>query len=578
VALLIAFAFVAGAATAVSPCVLPVLPVALSAGVTGGRRRPLGVVTGLALSFTFATVALVYVIDALGLPDDLLRTVAIVVLLGFGLTLLIPRLGARVEAALGRLVPARARRPAGSGEGFGSGLLLGLSLGLVYAPCAGPILAGVITVSAAQSFTAGRLAVALAYGVGTAVVLYVLMVGGRRVTRRLSGQSGRLQVATGAVMVLVALLMLGDYDLRFQTAIANDLPAFLVNPSKGLEESAAARGRLADLRGDRSPDTRARPHSVGDRLPVLGAAPDFEGTQRWFNTPGGRPLTLEGLRGHPVLVDFWTYTCINCIRTLPYLKAWDRRYRKAGLVIVGVHTPEFPFERDESNVRDAIAQNGLRYPVVQDNDYAVWQAYQNQYWPASYFLDARGRVRYVHFGEGGYGEKEQVIRELLEEAGRHPGGALAGAHGQQASPGVTTPETYLGAARAERFANGRITAGTRAFDAPGELRPDQLGYGGRWRIDDEAATGVAGARLDLDFGARRVYLVLGSRGRVPRAVKVLLDGRPIAARAAGRDVFNTRVRVQRQRLYELVDLPRTERHRLTLDFDPGVSGYAFTFG
>jgi hypothetical protein len=247
-------------------------------------------------------------------------------------------------------------------------------------------------------------------------------------------------------------------------------------------------------------------------------------------------------------------------------------------VIVGVHTPEFPFERDESNVRDAIAQNGLRYPVVQDNDYAVWQAYQNQYWPASYFLDARGRVRYVHFGEGGYGEKEEVIRELLEEAGRHPGGALAGAHGQQASPGVTTPETYLGAARAERFANGRITAGTRAFDAPGELRPDQLGYGGRWRIDDEAATGVAGARLDLDFGARRVYLVLGSRGRVPRAVKVLLDGRPIAARAAGRDVFNTRVRVQRQRLYELVDLPRTERHRLTLDFDPGVSGYAFTFG
>ena len=493
-ALLIVFAFVAGAATAVSPCVLPVLPVALSAGVTGGRRRPLGVVIGLALSFTFATVALVYVIDALGLPDDLVRTLAIVVLLGFGLALLIPPLGARLEAALSRLVPARARRPAGSGEGFGSGLVLGLSLGLVYAPCAGPILAGVITVSAAQSFTAGRLAVALAYGVGTAVVLYVLMLGGRRLTRRLSGQSGRLQLATGAVLVLVAVLMLGDYDLRFQTAIADDLPAFLVNPSKELEESAAASERLADLRGDPSPDRRARPHSKGEPLPVLGVAPGFEGTQSWFNTPGGRPLTLDGLRGHPVLVDFWTYTCINCIRTLPYLKAWDRRYRRAGLVIVGVHTPEFPFERDESNVRDAIAQNGLRYPVVQDNDYAVWQAYQNQYWPASYFIDAEGRVRYVHFGEGDYAGKEQVIRELLKEAGRRPGGALAGAHGQAASPGVTTPETYLGAARAERFANGPDQAGdagvqaaSRAATRPARLRrPLAGGPGGRDRACERA--------------------------------------------------------------------------------------------
>ncbi len=216
----------------------------------------------------------------------------------------------------------------------------------------------------------------------------------------------------------------------------------------------------------------------------------------------------------------------------PYLKAWDRRYRKAGLVIVGVHTPEFPFERDESNVRDAIAQNDLRYPVVQDNDYAVWEAYQNQYWPASYFLDGEGRVRYVHFGEGDYAEKEDVIRELLQEEGRRPG-ARAGGHGTQASPGVTTPETYLGAARAERFANGRIRSGTQEFDQPGELRPDQLGYGGRWRIGDEAATALANARLELDFGARRVYLVLGSRGRLPRTVHVLLDGRPIAARLAG---------------------------------------------
>ena len=541
-ALLIVFAFVAGAATAVSPCVLPVLPVALAAGVTGGRRRPLGVVVGLTLSFTFAIVALVYVIQAVGIPDGALRRVAIAVLFVFGLSMLIPRVVARIEATLLRLVPMRARRVASSGDGFGSGLLLGASLGLVYVPCAGPILGSVITVSSAQEFTAGRLAVALAYGAGTAVVFYVLMIGGRRVTRRLSARSGRLQQATGALLIVVALLMLGEYDFRFQTAIANDLPAILVNPSKELEESGPSQRRLAELRGDPKPETRATLHTPGARLPFLGMAPDFTGTQKWFNTDGGRALTLAKLRGHPVLVDFWTYTCINCIRTLPYLKAWDRRYRKAGLVIVGVHTPEFPFERDESNVLDAIAQNDLRYPVVQDNDYAVWEAYQNHYWPASYFVDGQGRVRYVHFGEGGYAEKEDVIRELLQEEGRRPGARTA-ARGPVASPGVTTPETYLGAARADRFANGPIRAGTQEFHQPSELRDDQLGYGGRWRIGDEAATALANARVEVRFGARRVYLVLGSRGRVPRTVHVLLDGRPISTRLAGRDVHAGRVTV-----------------------------------
>ncbi|HEY3188564.1 MAG TPA: cytochrome c biogenesis protein DipZ [Solirubrobacteraceae bacterium] len=562
-ALLIAFAFVAGAATAVSPCVLPVLPVALSAGMTGGRRRPAGVVTGLAVSFTFATVALVYVVAALGLPNDLLRTVAIVVLLVFGLALVVPRAAARVEAWLSRLVPA-AR--ATTGDGFGSGLVVGASLGLVYAPCAGPILAGVITVSASQAFTGGRLAVAFAYGVGSAVVLYALMTGGRRAIRRLSRHAGRLQVGMGALMVVVALLMLGDYDTRFQTAIAGDLPAFLVNPSKKLEESAGARDRLARLRSDRAAD-----------LPVLAPAPDFTGTQEWFNTPGGRPLSLRALRGRVVLVDFWTYTCINCIRTLPYLKAWDRRYRRDGLVIVGVHTPEFPFERDAGNVRRAIAQNGLRYPVVQDNEYATWEAYGNRYWPAEYFIDARGRLRYTHFGEGDYGRKQQVIRELLREAGRAPGATRAHAHAQH--PGqVSTPESYLGAMRAERFANGTIRAGTRTYARPATLPPDDLAFEGRWRIDAEAATAVRGARLHLDFGARRVFLVLGSRGDAPRSVRVRLDGRPIRARDAGADVHAGRLTVRRHRLYSLVNLPAAQRHVLTLELDSGVAGYAFTFG
>src|SRR4051794_21477058 len=250
-ALLVLFALVAGAATAVSPCVLPVLPVVLAAGATGGRRRPLGIVTGLTLSFTFATVALVYVIEALGLPDDLLRTVAIVVLLLFGATLVVPPLAARVEAWLTRIAPSPRRGEAEGG--FGSGLLVGLSLGLVYAPCAGPILAGVITVSASQSFTAGRLAVAFAYGLGSAIVLYALMLGGRRATRRLARSAGRFQMATGALMVVIAVAMLAELDTRFETAIASHLPSVLVDPSAKLERAATIQSALAKVRRPEGP-------------------------------------------------------------------------------------------------------------------------------------------------------------------------------------------------------------------------------------------------------------------------------------------------------------------------------------
>jgi cytochrome c biogenesis protein CcdA/thiol-disulfide isomerase/thioredoxin len=581
-ALLILFGFLAGAATALSPCVLPVLPIALSAGATGGRRRPLGIVSGLAVSFTFATVALVYVIAALGLPDDFLRKLAIAVLIGFGLTLMAPPLAARLEARISALA-ARGGGPRAGGQGFWSGVLVGLSLGLVYAPCAGPILAGVITVSASQSFNAGRLAVALSYGIGSALVLYLLMLGGRRAIAPLARRGVAFQVAMGAVMVAVGLAMLGNYDIRFQNAIASDLPSVLVNPSKALEDSASTRTALADLRGgshgigsQASGGAPAAAAGGGLDLPVLGKAPEFTGTERWFNTPGDRPLTLRQLRGRVVLVDFWTYSCINCIRTLPYLKAWDARYRKDGLTIVGVHTPEFPFERVAGNVEEAIATNDVRYPVAQDNEQATWNAYGNQYWPAEYFIDARGRVRYVHFGEGEYGEKEKVIRQLLAEAGRPVGKRMSGAHGIEAAAGVTTPETYLGVARAERFTNAELSPGLHDLTAPPRVPPNELAFRGRWRIGFHSAT-AAGGSLELNFGAERVYLVLGSPGR-SRRVRVLLDGRPIPSRLAGSDVHGGEVYVSSQRLYELVDLPRVGHHVLRLEPEAGVRGYAFTFG
>ncbi len=578
------FGFIAGAATAVSPCVLPVLPIALSAGATGGHRRPLGIVVGLAVSFTFAIVVLVYLIAALGLPDDLLRKLAIVVLIAFGITLMIPPLAARVEAWLSRFAN-RAGGAGRGGDGFWSGTAVGASLGFVYAPCAGPILAGVITVSASQTFTLGRLAVAFSYGIGSAVVLYFLMLGGRRVVAPLRRRGAGLQVAMGAVMVLVAVAMLQNYDVRFENAIATGLPSFLIMPAHGLEDRTAARSALAEVRGEAAHGVGGRavsaPQPVDDpaghlRLPVLGRAPEFVDTQQWFNTPGNRPLTLSGLRGRVVLVDFWTYSCINCLRTLPYLKAWDARYRKDGLTIIGVHTPEFPFEHSASNVAEAIQRNGLRYPVVQDNDYGTWNAYGNQYWPAEYFIDANGDVRYVDFGEGSYAKKEQVIRELLTEAGYQVSAKKTKVHAVEPSEGVTTPETYLGAARAERFTNPMLSPGGHDFGTPPAPGANEFAYHGRWRIGLHAVTAEGGS-LDLNFGARRVYLVLGSPAK-PHRMRVLLNGHPIPNRLAGADVHNGVVTVSAQRLYELVDLPRVADQVLTLIPERGVMGYAFTFG
>jgi thiol-disulfide isomerase/thioredoxin len=316
----------------------------------------------------------------------------------------------------------------------------------------------------------------------------------------------------------------------------------------------------------------------GSGLPVLGQAPEFVGTQRWFNTPGGRALTLRGLRGRVVLIDFWTYSCINCLRTLPYLEAWDRRYRKDGLTIVGVHSPEFPFEKDAGNVAEAIERNGIRYPVVQDNELATWNAWGNQYWPAEYFVDAHGQVRFTHFGEGSYGEKEHVIRELLAEAGHPPAGSDSRVRALAPSLGVTTPETYLGAARAERFTNPTLSPGAHEFGDPAAPGADEFAYRGRWRIGLDSATAEARAALELDFGARRVYLVLGSDDGRPRRMRVLLDGRPIPDALAGGDVHGGSVEVAAHRLYDLVDLGAVGRHDLTLVPESGITGYAFTFG
>ena len=588
---LLLFALLAGAATAVTPCVLPVLPALLSASGTGGRRRPFGIVAGLTVTFTITIVGVASVVDGVGVGDGTLRTLSIVVLALFGLTLLYPPAGHWVAdrlSGLARFAPTK------DADGFWSGTVVGGALGFVFAPCAGPILAAVISVSASQGTTARLVAVAIAYGLGTATVLLVLALGGRRIIDRVRrrGRGPALQRGFGLVMLLTAVLMLTSADVRFQTALADHFPSFLVNPTGGLERSHAVESRLADLRGkakfdsSSAPAASSTPVAASDaalpgvktpELPVLGRAPDFQKTGRWFNTT---PLSMSRLRGHVVLIDFWTYTCINCLRTLPYLEAWDARYRADGLTIVGVHTPEFDFEKKAGNVAASIAQKGVRYPVVQDNDYGTWNAWGNNAWPAHYLIDARGQVRYTHIGEGAYKETEAAIRALLAEAGTRRLGAAAAPKGAITKIAAqATAETYLGSARAQGFSPVGPSDGTRDYHAlaPAKLQRSVFSLGGRWAITPESARAVRGATITARVVGRAVYLVLSSPGG-PRKVRVLLDGRPISAADAGADVHDGVVTVRRQRLYDLVSVGATQEHVLTLRLDSGVTGYAFTFG
>ena len=626
---LLCFAVLAGAGTALSPCVLPVLPALLSAAGASGRRRPLGVVLGLTVTFTVTIVGIASVAGGVGLGSDFLRDLAVVVLLAMGTALLLPEVAARIEAWLSPLArfgtatiksaggrtdtiesaggatgdrtiadvkgtgagPTGARG-GGRGDGFASGLIVGAALGFVYTPCAGPILAAVISVGAAS----GRsVAVAIAYGLGSGAVLLALALGGHRLADRVrrAGRGLALQRTLGAVMVVTAVAIATELDVNFDQYVAQHIPE--VNLTASLEKSRAVQTRLPEITG-REPKYQASVNAPSDPIHVsqaklladarqlkdLGTAPEFTETEDWFNTGvGGHrnvPLTMAGLRGHVVLVDFWTYTCINCIRTLPYLKAWDAAYRKDGLTIVGVETPEFQFEHDAGNVQNAIEQFGIRYPVVQDNRMGTWNAYGNEYWPADYLIDASGQVRYATFGEGDYEQTETAIRALLAESGAQVG-AMSKPTGVVTPSEEATPETYLGTDRAQGWVNGPVS-GLHDYGAGPhrDLELNDFAFTGSWNIAGQPAEAVADAGLELGFEAKNVYLVLSPSSKGPSTVRVLLDGRPIAPGEAGADVHDGVVTVTHQRLYSLVSLPGDERHRLALRFAPGVTGYAFTFG
>jgi cytochrome c biogenesis protein CcdA/thiol-disulfide isomerase/thioredoxin len=544
--LLLGVAFVAGIVTAVSPCVLPVLPIVLASGATGGPRRPFAVVAGLVVSFTVFTLTAAALLSALGLPDDLLRNLAIAIVVLVGLSLIWPRLG----DLLGRpfYVLAR-RRPSDTSGGF----VLGLSLGLLFTPCAGPVIAAVATVAATRSLTVEAFAITLAYGLGAGIVLLGVALAARRGMSlgSVRAHAPAIRRALGVAVLAVAVLMIYGVDKRLQTRVPEYTRAL-----QGLEESAAADGELEELVGGPGLAEEAR-------LDDFGPAPEFQAIEGWINSS---PLTMDALRGKVVVIDFWTYSCINCLRTLPHVRAWDEAYRDDGLVIVGVHTPEFAFEREPDNVRRAVRDHGIAYPVALDPDYGTWQAWLNRYWPAKYFVDRRGHVRYAHFGEGDYEESERVIRRLLAEDTDE---ALVSQEIADETPsGPQTPESYLGYERIDRFVGSRIEPNREAeYTIPEFVPLHGLAYGGRWTVEDERILAGRDARLRLHFRGSDVFLVLGTAGDV-ETVEVTLDGERLGAATVTQDD-----------IYTLARIPGEKRaHVLDLSFSPGTEAYAFTFG
>ena len=582
VLVLVLFALLSGVVTAVSPCVLPALPVVLAGAAGGGRARPVGVALGVVGSFVIFTLALTSALDAIGISPTAQRDAAAVVLVLAGLAMVLPGADARVAAALGPVARLGDRLPT-RGSGLAGGLVMGVALGLVWTPCAGPILAAVTAATATGRTTGTTVAVLIAYAVGAAIPLTILALGGRAALRRLGPWSARVRQGLGALMVATAAVILLGLDTRLTNAILRDAPGY-TDTLQAFERSGAVQSRLGavnDVPGApplvvaaRRADPEAAP------LPDAGPAPPLQGISAYFNT-GGHRLTLAGLRGRVVLLDFWTYSCINCLRTLPSLEALDAAYRGRGLTVVGVHTPEFRFEADPGNVGRAVRDLGIHYPVVLDPHYETWEAYGNRYWPSEYLIDRDGHVRDLKIGEGGAEHTEALVRRML---GLDATGRPVTAAADEAEPagGPQTPESYLGYTRLQRFASpGELRPGSAAeYRAPRTLAPDHLAYSGRLTVEPERVDAGPGAAIDLSFMARKVYLVLGTAGGRPRAGHVLLDGRPLPARDAGADVGpGGRLMVDGSRLYALVALPgAAARHRLRVDLAPGTRAYAFTFG
>ena len=546
----IGLAFLEGLALIVSPCILPVLPLVLAASVEGGRRRPYGIIIGFVLAFTLFAIAARKIVAILGIDLDIIKDVSLVLLALLGMVLLSAKLSEKFSALTQGLANFGNQLASTGGEGLGSGIVIGALIGLVWTPCAGPILAAVLVqVIRQQSDLAGNLII-VSFALGAGVPMLVIALTGRKIMNKLgffTRHAEAVRRAFGALILASVAFIASGVDAQS-----------LFSSFSSTQKTAAPRSELALQRG----------------LTNTYDAPQFAGIEAWLNSP---PLTMQGLKGKVVLVDFWTYSCINCVRTLPYLTEWDRKYRDQGLVIVGVHSPEFEFEKKPANVEAAIAQHGIRYPVALDNTLATWVNFNNRYWPAHYLINREGKVVYTHFGEGRYDETENNIRYLLglkDKTATIQAEAPAFALGQ-------TPETYLGYQRAENFGSKErvVNDAQSAYRFPSFLSEHAWALSGKWKVESEKiVAGEKDAALRLNFKARKVFLVLGTASGKPLRATLRLNGEAIGGNA-GKDAPGGVVTIERNTLYELIDQKTPKNSLLEIKSEaPGLEAYAFTFG
>ena len=570
-------AFVGGVLTILSPCILPVLPFVFARADQPFRRSGLPLLAGMALTFSVVAIAAAFGGHWVVRLNQGGRYVAMLVFLMLGVSLLFPSFA---EALTRPLVHAGSRLQGGPSteSSIGKSFVLGISTGLLWAPCAGPILGLILTGAAIQGPGARSSFLLLSFALGAATSLGVAVFAGNKVfaalKRSLSFEVWIRRALGVAVLLGVAAIALG-WDTKLLTKFS------FVNTSK-------AEAHLIKALGPAEP--AALPVSAAESQPALGdegSMPDLGGATAWINSS---PLSRNSLRGKVVLIDFWTYSCINCLRTLPYVEGWAAKYKDAGLVVIGVHTPEFAFEKDRSNVEKAVRDLKVAYPVAIDSDYKIWQAFHNEYWPAHYFIDGKGRIRYHHYGEGQYDESERVIQQLLKENGAQSISNTVlnvSANGVEAAPdhgSVGSPETYVGYARAEHFASAEpITRDSRKMYSPiPRLSLNQWGLVGSWKVGAESAVPQSpGGKIVFRFHARDLHLVLGpAKDGKPIRFKVTLDGTPPGEDHGSDTDANGNGVVQGHRLYQLIRQKGTVEDRtFEIEFlDPGVQAFAFTFG
>ena len=575
--------FLGGLITGISPCILPVLPVIFFSGAQSAREvaptdaeaggvatkvkpkrlgaeslRPYRVIAGLVVSFSVVTLAGSALLSLLHLPQDALRWIGIVALTVIGIGLIFPQFEEILEKPFAHIPQFNASE---GRSGFG----LGLALGVLFVPCAGPVLAAIVLAGATGTIGVGTIALTVSFAIGTAIPLLVFALAGQRVAERVGAfrrRQRQIRIAGGVVM------------LAFAVAIAFNLPATLqrivpdytsaLQDKVGGSDQIAEKLNLGGLVNDQNKDL-SNCTNGGAKLESCGTAPDIKGITGWLNTPGNTPVDLKSLRGKVVLVDFWAYSCINCQRAIPHVTDWYNKYNDDGLEVIGVHSPEYAFEKVPGNVASGAADLGITYPIALDNNLSTWTNYRNRYWPAEYLIDANGTVRHIKFGEGDYDVTENLVRQLLTDA--HPGAQLPSAtQAADTTPRAgLTPETYLGVGKVVNYGGtGTYDQGAATFDYPASLPADRFAYRGPWTLDYQGATADSGnSSIELNYHAKNVYLVAGGTG----TLTVTRDGKTTAIPISGPPT-----------LHQIVADDAAQPGHLQVRLTQGLQAFSFTYG